>query len=426
MTDQEIKDVNLVSASPDDAAFDKLNVSKKLLLALGGCMCGGIAIILLMSALSNFFLGSWFMVIGIFLGYGVYAAPCLLAFVFKVGIFVDVGPMFHEVDHPVGNIIYRVTERDYAGEAAMNIGFTLLKVLIIALVSVVLTPIFAFAALIFYRFQVQKSKKYAEENGIDPDTLPLIPKWYYMVAGGAMLGALVAAIVCNCIGSAINRAESEADMKQGQEILDSIIGTLPDDWYTCTTNSQKYDYNSHLFGSTGGWSAEFMLDGKKVYAGKFCTSFYNMESLGLENNMVYYIIDGKLYVGNGGLGVDYMERLDNPKALEYCMSRHLMPHIGEGAKVESAIMREGSESYNEIYYEYEGKSHVIYTSREDNHIMYYQTLYGEYGQTEGVDYYAPYSDRSFAVYNAEETAAKVAEYKAVAQQIIEKFATPAN
>lgn len=310
----------------------------------GGFCAGGLIAIMLSAFLGNLPVntGLW----GLFFylaGHGIIALPVLCAFVFKFGAFVDVGPVFYTHDNIVGNVIYRVTERDYTTQGGMNVVLTLLKLFLFFLISIVLTPIITVILYIIYIKARKGAVKYAEENGIDRESVPSVNKNIVI----AIIGVLAALLVGTIIGSALSgsirdKERDEADAMYATLFVEISKG-LPSEYY-----AEAYKGAS----AAGGYIVEFELDGKKVYHGELSSNFSLVEGLSAVSK--YYIIDGVVYLDAYSIGK--YEISESVEIKEYLLSRHLGANIGEGAVLKSGNA-EGELS--RLVYTYNDKEHCV-------------------------------------------------------------------
>lgn len=329
--------------------------SKKAFLLFGGFCAGGLILLMISALFAN--IDAVPSVIGVFFflaGYGVIAAPCLCAFIFKFGAFVEVGPVFTTYYSRFGNFIYERAQRDYASEAGMNLVFTLLKVGIMFLISLVLTPIVTVVLFIIYRKNYSKAEKFAEENGIDKGVIPCISKTLVLAVVGVLAALLVATIVASSISDAASEKKKDQQFAGYKNALTAALQKLPQEYYADAL---------HINNETGGFIAEFELDGETVYYGKISTNFDLVD--GLYSGSVYYIIDDVLYVDlvNGGFETTSFKVSEDAEAKEYALGRHISRNVGEGAKFVHA------EPYNDttlLKIEYEGSEYWIYLDGENN------------------------------------------------------------
>ncbi len=128
-------------------------------------------------------------------GFAVAAAPCILAFVFKYGVFCNVGPVFHTTYSRYDNYVVKKTERDYMTQAGASIGMTLIKLLVIFLVSLILTPIVTIGLYRAYKKAYKLAVDYAEENGIDKQSISAVNKMFYtmpvMIIAVLFVGSII-------------------------------------------------------------------------------------------------------------------------------------------------------------------------------------------------------------------------------------------
>ncbi len=328
-------------------------------------------------------------------GYAVAAAPCILAFIFRFGVFCNVGPVFHTTYSRYDNFIIQKTERDYMTQAGASVGMTLIKLLVIFLVSLILTPIVTIALYIAYKKAYKQAVSYAEENGVDRHEIPTVSKAFYTLPALIVAVLFVGSIIGSVISNKVNAIEDAKRDTAHEKAFEAVLSNLPEEYYANTYNTI---YES------GGFAAEFNVDNKKIYCGKIVSNFTDGID-GIESNMIYYIIDGKAYVDLYEMG-DF-EILDNDTAVEYLLGRHLTNCIGSGAEF---IDGGGSKSPYSLTYSYKGKEHVL-QAREDGTVEIYNIILPNVLHPEETENIS--ETKQFIDFEAD-----LSEYKAQAKELI--------
>lgn len=328
--------------------------AKKLFMTFAAFCAGGVLMLLVSALLANLPIDglSGISVLLFVGGYGVIAAPCMLAFVFKFGLFVDIGPMFTTFDMPMGNYIYRTVRRDYMSQMGGNIMFTFIKGLIILLISLVLTPILTLVLYIIYNRAHKKALIYADENGIDRRRVPAVNKMLVRVVALVMVALLAATIIASAVSSAVKDAQRDADSQKYAQVLASAVEALPEEYYA----------EAYKRSRTGGYIGEFTLDGKKVYFGEVSSNFDLVD--GLYSGSVYYIIDDVLYLDlvGGGFEAKNFTVCDTAAVKEYLLSRHLTQNVGEGATLLNGYFSDGM---THLELEYQGQRYRLFLNGDD-------------------------------------------------------------
>ncbi len=352
--------------------IENVALVKKLLMIVCGFMLAGIVVLLLGAMLANFILGSPIIALFFIGGYAIFASPTFLTFIFKAGPFVDVGPIFMESDTVVGNIIYRRMVRQHFLENMSNIALTMFKWIFLAVASIIITPIIAIVLFAFYKVQRKKSVKYANENGIDKNSIPAINKTLVIVAICIIVGMFVGLIVCEKIGDAVDDAKLNAQLGEYSETFEAIINNPVEEYYaeTCYFASGDGIYDAK---STQGFAAEFTINGKRVLAGDISYNDTGIE--GLDNNSKYFIIDDVVYLSTGGA---YLVT-DNEEIITLLPKRHMKNSVSKSDKLSDVTERD---EYTILEYE-RGKDSSNYFSLyvdSEGELLFYSTpeLAGEW------------------------------------------------
>ncbi len=338
----------------DNSVIENVASAKKLFMIFGGFGAIGLIVIMLSIFIGNLpsTPGGMFVGFAYFIGHGICALPCICAFVFKLGAFVDIGPMFTTHYSVIGNFIYRTVQRDYMSQMGGNIIFTFIKLLIIFLVSIVLTPIITVVLYIIYKKAYKDAAAYADANGIDKKDIPVINKTLVRVVAIILAALFVGSIIASAVSDKVRDKEREETSVTAAQMLENAIANIPEEYYAEAVKGQKET-------EMGGFIAEFTLDGKKVYAGKISTNFKLIE--GITSLSEYFIIDGVMYLDV--YCVDRFEESDNAEIKKYLLSRHLTGQLGEDAQFSHADLNPDN---NRIEYTFNGEKHCIYTDNSAN------------------------------------------------------------
>ncbi|MBQ8768664.1 MAG: hypothetical protein IJZ15_03315 [Oscillospiraceae bacterium] len=344
-------EMNQIKNSPE---MENVASSKKAVMLFGAFCAGGLILLMISALLANIdSVSNGIGVLFFLAGYGVIAAPCLCAFIFKFGAFVEVGPVFTTYNTQIGDFIYQRVQRDYASEAGMNLVFTLLKVGIMFLISLILTPIITVVLFIIYSKNHKKAEKFAEENGVDKSVIPCISKTLVLAVVGILAVLLVATIIASAISDAASDKKRDREHTGYQKALAAAVQNLPEEYYADAL---------HINNETGGFIAEFELDGETVYYGKISTNFSLVD--GLYSGSVYFIIDDVLYVDlvGGGYEATSFKVSEDAEAKEYALGRHISQNVGKGATLI------GGEPHNDtslLKIEYQGSEYYIYVDGDN-------------------------------------------------------------
>ncbi len=224
----------------------------------------------------------------IILGAAIFAGPLVLGLCFGLPI-IDIGPVFHAVDTPIGNFIYRTFVPDVSGQMAANLFLTIIRALFMLLLSVILMPILLIICLIGYKIGRKKALNYAAENDIPSKSIPKIS----LVVALIYIGVLVLGIV------GANVAEAAQDKKYDDQynekmqamtvvfdaFMDDIDNAIPEEYYAEAYKGENY---------TGGFVARFKVGDKVVVCGK-TKPLVDYPDV-LDSSSVYYFIDDTLYI----------------------------------------------------------------------------------------------------------------------------------
>ncbi len=333
----KLKEKQNLTEIDKDELFENLEGVIKIIHIFGGAFLLGVV---LMMITGMGYLPVYLEILSM-LGYVVMGLPMLCVFIFKSGpLCVDLGPAFYLSRTQVGNIIYERTARDYESEFAANGLWTILKLAIFFLLSVIITPIIVIAALLSHKRLRKKALAYAEENGMDKSEVPtyatktakLVIAISCIIIAVVMVVGLVTGIAS--IGAA---KEERAELEKGFE---TIIASLPEEYY-----AEKSCKHSDCC------AAKFkMEDGSVVYYGVFCAG-----EKGQAHGNQYYIIDGKLYVSSMG----YWFVNDNAELLDYVIAeRHLEGIVGDDPKFQSTGTAANDEHGEYIMYYFPSGNYI--------------------------------------------------------------------
>lgn len=344
-------EMNQIKNSPE---IENAASAKKAFMLFGAFCAGGLILLMVSALLANInSIPNGIGVLFFIAGYFVIAAPCLCAFIFKFGAFVEVGPVFTTYYSRVGDFIYQRAQRDYTSEAGMNLVFTLLKVGIMFLISIVLTPIVTVILFIIYGKAHNKAEKFAQENGFDKDVVPSVNKVLVLAVVGILAVLLIATIIASAVSGAARDKEREKENKGYQKALAAAVQNLPEEYY-----ADALRVNSE----TGGFIAEFELNGEKVYYGKISSNFDLVD--GLYSGSVYFIIDNVLYVDlvGGGREATSFKVSEDAEAKEYALGRHISQNVGTGATL---ISGEPNGEASQLKIEYKGREYYIFVDSDN-------------------------------------------------------------
>lgn len=347
----------------DKSIMENVALVKKVFALFAAFCVGGLILIMISALISNIVYGN--NVIGVLFfiaGYLVIAAPCLCAFIFKFGAFVDVGPIFIVREKSIGNFIYRTIERDYMSQAGANLVITGLKFFFMFLVSLVLTPILTVSLYLIYNKSHKDAVKYAEENGISKSSIPTVNKTFIISVVSILVALLIGTIITSAVSGGIRDKEKERQNQVNIQALATAIENMPEEYYAEAYKGQS---------ASGGFIAEFKLDGKIVYYG--CTSNnFNLVD-GLYSRSFYYIVEDVLYLdlSGGGFEIDYFQVYDNIAIKTYLLGRHISQNIGDGATLTDGYPYEDT---TRLEIEYNGEEYCIYID-DDNNIVKTQLMY---------------------------------------------------
>lgn len=349
--------------SIDKSIMENVASAKKAFMLFAAFCASGLILIMISALLSNIIYGS--NVIGVLFfvaGYLVIATPCLCAFILKFGAFVDVGPIFITREKSIGNFIYRTVERDYMSQAGANLVITGLKFFLMFLVSLVLTPILTVSLYLIYNKSHKDAVIYAEENGISKTSIPTVNKTLVLSVVSILVALLIGTIIASAVSGAIRDKEKEEQNEVNIQALATAIENIPEEYYAEAYKGQS---------ASGGFIAEFKLDGKTVYYG--CTSNnFNLVD-GLYSGSFYYIIEDVLYLdlSGGGFEIDYFQVCDNAEIKAYLLGRHISQNIGDGATLSDGYPYENT---TRLEIEYNGEEYCIYID-DNNNIVKTQLMY---------------------------------------------------
>ncbi len=228
----------------------------------------------------------------IILGAAIFAGPLVLGLCFGLPI-IDIGPVFHAVDTPIGNVIYRTFVPDVSGQMAANLFLTIIRALFMLLLSVILMPILLIICLMGYKIGRKKALQYVAENDIPSKSIPRISLVVVLIYIGVSILGIVGA----------NVAEAAQDKKYDDKFnekmqamtvvfdafMDDIDNAIPEEYYVEAYKGENY---------TGGFVARFKVGDKVVVCGKTdpLTEYPDV----FTSSSVYYFIDDTLYIDQYG------------------------------------------------------------------------------------------------------------------------------
>ncbi len=344
------KDVGLTEVEGrNETIIDKVQDAKAAFMRFGGFCAIGLIVLMLGIFFTN--LPVEFMIIGMLLtigGYAIIAMPCLLAFVFKIGVFVSVGPIFQTSYSRVGNIIYKITERDHTTEMGANFLLTLFKCMIMFFVSLVLTPLVTLALYVCYKKARKEAVAYAKEHGIEEENIPRISKGLVL----AVLAIVGVIFIGSIIGSALTdkqwKEEQAAENAKYAEMATKISQNLPEEYYAA----------AYKGGNAGGYAVEILVEGERIYCGRISYNFNNYVE-GLTTSAIYYIIDDTVYLDL--YSVNKFEISTDEKVKEYLLARHISQCLGEGA---TFVEGDNRGEYINLTLTYQGKNQIFSVTEE--------------------------------------------------------------
>ena len=340
----------------DSGIIEQTKKSKTSFLAFGSFTAVGFIVLMVGILLSNmYFVKNWVGTLFFMGGYLVIAAPCMLAFVLKIGLFVYVGPVFSTSQTRIGNVIYTVTERDYSSQAAMNIGFTLIKAFIIFLLAVIISPVVTIVLFFIYNSNHKKAIEYADINGIDKKTVPHLNKGLVIAVFAIVIALFAAAIISSNISDKHYEEQKKEDTEVYSALLETAVGKIPDEYYA-------ESYKGEI--STGGFVAEFILDGKKVVCGKFGMNISNAYDK-IDSNTVYYLIGDTLYIDLYGDG--NFEISSDSTIKKYIEIKCISNLLGNGAEY---ILGSKYEDNIAVTYKYNSLEHIVHINENGEIVKY--------------------------------------------------------
>ena len=376
--------------------IEAVRSARKLFYAFGGFCAAGIIVMSVSIFIGNITVSGLVSLL-LVLGFCIMAAPCILAFVLKFGIFYDVGPIFTYSDFRVGNIIYRTSVRDYGTQMSWSAVFTIVKLAIILLVSVILTPIITLILYICYRRSLSKAIQYANKNGIDKSKIPTINRPIVYAFLIIVLVLFIGSIIADNVTTSIHNNQEKAKNEKNSSSFSVILKNIPKEYYYKATKANI---------DTGGFVAEFTVDNKTVLTGKTSSNLSGISDL--SGNEEYFIIDNVAYLNR--YGVDEWEINNDKVIIDYLTSRHLSSIIGKGAEfIDSSDYKKETS----IRYKYKNQKYQI-TVINQNEIQYYSKYYSY----KEMDKMSDEPELSFVLDNT----ADLSALKEKAKQIIDKTA----
>ncbi len=249
------------------------------------------------------------------LGMAIFAGPLVLGLCFGLPI-IDIGPVFHAVDTPIGNFIYRTFVPDVSGQMAANLFLTIIRAMFMLLLSVIIMPILLLICLMGYKIGRKKALRYAEANGVSPKSIPSISPVVMLI----YIVVLVAGIItANLVANAIEKKYEDQYNEKLQAMtvvyeafMDDIDNAIPEEYYAEAYNGENY---------TSGYIAQFKVGDKIVKCG----------SLKIENVIdsygKYYIIDGVVYIDE--YGTNKFTVCEDESVIETLKSRYPETHLDE-------------------------------------------------------------------------------------------------
>lgn len=376
--------------------IEAVKSARKLFYSFGGFCAVGIIVLSITTFIMNI-KASGLVTLLYVLGFGIMAAPCILAFVLKFGIFYNVGPIFSYSDVRIGNIIYRTPVRDYGSQMSMSLVFSIVKIIIICLISIILTPIITLILYICYRRSLTKALKYADENGIDKSKIPTVNRPMVYTFLIIVLAFFIGSIIADNVTTSIHNKEEAETNKKNSSAFSAILKNIPKEYYYKATNANI---------ETGGFVAEFTADNKQILAGKASSNISGVSDL--SGNEEYFIIDNVVYLNR--YGIDEWEQSTDKVIIDYLTSRHLSGVIGKGAEfVDSSDYKQETS----IRYKYKNQQYNI-TINNKNAIQYYAKYYSY----KEMDKIKEEVETAFVLDNS----ADLSELKEKATQIINKTA----
>lgn len=325
----------------------------------------------------------------LFLGsFVVMAMPCLAAFVFRFGIFYDMGEVFHTTQTRIGNIIYLRPERDFSTQYGGNVILTIAKFCILTFLAFIITPIVTIVLYITYK----KSCRQAIEAGAAEEEIPKINK---ALVRGILIGIaafFAVIIVVSNVTDAVDAAKSKAEKIEAEEKYAPLLKEIkiPDEYFADTTY-QVYGKSEIAY---------FKLNGEAIYCGKAPESIRGKFE-GIDYNSEYFIIGDKLYVDYSGIG-EY-EEINNPEAKDALLERY----IDKKYTADAEYLRGGEDS-EKIWIRYMlNDTEYCITADKDNNIIGISEYYDEENPDKEIE----------IVINKE---ADLSEYKQEAEELMKR------
>ena len=342
--------------------FEQVKQIKGSLMAFLAFFAAGLFIIALSILIGSFQNLGMMSAILFVIGIGVTALPCIMTLVFKTGgIFVNAGPIFSTSESRIGNVIYKTLYRDYNAQAALSIGFTLIKLVVCYFLSLILNPIITIAIYINYRIKRSKAKNFAEESGINPGEIPHINPLPVLITAGIVLAAFIAAIITQNV--------KNAEFKEEQKEHDASYSAVFEEIKSSRVPQEYYADACRIIGSDtvsmGGYIAEFSVNGTKVYSGKTSSSI-EKEYVGISTGTPYFIIDNTLYTDENQ--TDDWQIVTDQDTIQYLLSRHISEMIGSDAEYLDGVFYDSDNpgDINYITYSYHDHHYSIRLDKENN------------------------------------------------------------
>ncbi len=225
-----------------------------------------------------------------FLGLAVFALPLVLSLCFGFSGIIDIGPVFRAIDTPIGNVIYRTMVPDIGGQMAANLALTLIRAVLMFFLSVALMPLLLVICFIAYKISRRKALNYAAENGIAKESVPHISALVVPIYIAVLVVSIITANLIDTV--ATNKANKEYDdflagisQEVYEPFTEKINSIVSSEYYAEAYEGENY---------TGGFVAQFTVDGKQVKCGSL-----KMENV-IDSFGAYYIIDDVVYIDQYG------------------------------------------------------------------------------------------------------------------------------
>ncbi len=294
-----------------------------------------------------------------FLGLAVFALPLVISLCFGFKI-IDIGPIFRAVDTPIGNVIYRTMVPDVGGQMAANLALTLIRALLMFVLSVILMPLLLVFSLIAYKIGRRKAIKYAKQNGMTKKEVPGISPLVLLI--------YVAVLVVAIIGATLLR---EADSKKLSKEYDEkiaamtvVIDAFKEDMESVLTN-EYYAESYKGENGTGGFVAKFKVGDKTVLCGKMDPPEEYSDILIWSS--VYYVIDGVTYVDK--YNTQSFTVCEDQAFIEMLNNRLPEAHFGEEMTILDGYT--GEDYYNEPMQKEGAVLYVEVEWQEERHYLHF-------------------------------------------------------